>query len=832
MNDRFRRLRAAFEAARAEADPLRRERVLLETCGGDQDLMAEVRELLADQPGPGFLETPPAATPTLPTKLGEFELVRPIGSGGSGTVWLARQPSLDRNVAVKVVLDGGTSDATLERFHRESRAIASLSHPHIVPVLSDGTTGVMHWFAMQYVDGHGLDVELRRQRDRKPNEKRLLPDFSSGHWFAAVAQLCADAADALHTAHERGIVHRDVKPANLLLDHPGRVLVVDFGIARDERFGALTEPGSIAGTWHYMSPEQARVADLPVDHRTDVYSLGVVLYELLTLQRPYEGQTSFEVIESLKRRVPRTVRAWNQRTPRDLETICMAAMAQDPTARYPTAAALRDDLRRFLGHEAILQQPPTWRARFAQGMRARRRSLMVALGCVVAAGVGILLQSQWAAAAGRDTLRQTLAPLLAADDFELVTEAQLAAAWIATGGDDGVEAQGVRRRLLEYRDRLLASSAEALAPKPGAGAAAVATDERETWLRGMFLWSRAAAIFVDDVRVAAARPIDAFQAQVAVRLVDGAGASVPGSIALRSIDGLSSLPGPVVLSALQVGAPVRLPAGPVRFEVATAAGERREFDRFVAAARAYEFEFVVRPVAQQLDGMVRIAGGDLQLPPSAAPSGLAGRRTAVPGFWIDRCEVTVAEYRAFCQATGRSMPWGSERLEPRHDRMPIVHVSFDDAVAYAEWAGKRLPTVAEWLLAAHGPGPSPRRYPWGDVGMHGNVAAPWTGTQSRSDGFALWLLHAAVVDADPASCSPEGVFELFGNVEEWTGSAGVDRGPAGAFVRSDKRVVCGHAMHVQHVNPKAHVGQTLLADFGPTHFSHLRGFRCARSTER
>jgi serine/threonine protein kinase/tetratricopeptide (TPR) repeat protein len=390
MTERFQRLRAAYEAARAEPDPVRRERLLVEACGDDPALLAELRAMLAADPADDFLRGDDRGMAGVepgppPNRLGEFELVQPIGSGGSGTVWLARQPSLDRNVALKVMTAGpGTPAALIDRFHREPLAVASLSHPHIVPVFAEGRAGDTHWFAMQLVDGHGLDVELRLQRERRPNDPELLlPSFGSGQWYAAVARLCADAADALQKAHEQGIVHRDVKPPNLLLDRGGRVLVADFGIARDDRFGSLTETGTIAGTWHYMSPEQARIAKLPVDHRTDVYSLGVTLYELATLHHPAGDATDAQLLLDRRRFTSRPLRDWNPHIPIDFQTIVLKAIAEFPHERYATAQKLADDLNRFLEGRPILATPPTIATRTGKWI-SRHRGVMFAAAAVLA----------------------------------------------------------------------------------------------------------------------------------------------------------------------------------------------------------------------------------------------------------------------------------------------------------------------------------------------------------------------------------------------------------------------------------------------------------------
>ncbi len=842
MTERFERLRAAFLRARNETDPERRERILVESCRGDEDMLSELRAMLASEPPADFLDGSVGSDePPPPRRLGEFELMNPIGSGGSGTVWLARQPSLDRLVAIKVMTAGpGTPPSLVDRFHREPIAAARLSHPHIVPVLAEGRVGVTHWFAMQFVDGHGLDVELRLQRHHAPNDPPpLLPRFGTGAWFAAVSKLCADAADALHTAHKHGIVHRDVKPPNLLLARDGNVLVADFGIARDERFGSLTDPGAIAGTWHYMSPEQARVTNAPIDHRTDIYSLGVVLYELLTRRRPYEGRTSFEVVDQIRRAPAPPVRKLVREVPRDLETICMAAIAHHPDARYPTAEALRDDLRRFFGHEAILQQPPALRAKVWSAVRRQRWKLALA-GMVGAALLGgAALQETAQARSRRSRLYEQAIALQAAPDLDGERADRLADLWRdVRSPEPGAppEVEAMRTRLAAYRAELLARSRPTDPPLDVGNGAVSRADEgdREIVLAGLFAWTRAASIFGDDPEVAAARPSDPFAGAARVRVVDAKGNQLAASVETLRIDNLTGMPRSFLEPRPVTEAPIALTPGNYRLVLTgpAFADGPRAFERTIEPRRTLNVSCVVREIPDATAGMVLIPTGALSLPADDSPNGLNGRTVTVDAFWIDRCEVTVGEYRRFLAATNHKPPIRFALLEAKHDRLPVADVTWEDAVAYAEWAGKRLPTYAEWALAARGAGPTPRRYPWGNEGMHGNVNAPRVERLTGLAAFEHYLAHAAAVDAHPDSATPEGVFELFGNVAEWTGSPGVDEGPRGLIPRADHRVVAGHSFDVMRVSPDADLGLTRLTAIGPTQSAHTRGFRCARSATR
>jgi len=295
---------------------------------------------------------PPPADLGAGRTIGDFRIVREIDRGGMGIVYEAVQTSLDRRVALKILPSGlFASGNALERFHREAATVAQLHHTSIVPVYAVGEEGGVHWFAMQYIEGGslaGLLSELRERRERPE------PDH-----FRRVARWGRQIADALAHAHEQGTIHRDVKPSNLLLDEQDDCWITDFGLARTSARATITASGDIVGTARYMSPEQASGSRGGIDLRTDVYSLGATLYELLTLTPAVDGESREEVLVRITtdRVVP--LRQRDSRIPRDLETIVGKCLEKERERRYADAGEVAAELRRFLAGESIRARRPS-----------------------------------------------------------------------------------------------------------------------------------------------------------------------------------------------------------------------------------------------------------------------------------------------------------------------------------------------------------------------------------------------------------------------------------------------------------------------------------------
>lgn len=357
-------------------------------------------ELLADAPldkinchscGSNFslIGTDPEALVAAPRQVGRFELQERLGVGGFGSVWRAHDAALDRDVAVKIPRKGQLTSTEMELFFREARAAAQLRHPHIVPVHEVGRDGDTIFIVSDLILGESLANWLKEQA---PSTREM-------------TTLLAVVADALHYAHQQGVVHRDFKPSNVMIDQLGEPHLMDFGLAKREVGEVtMTIDGHIVGTPAYMSPEQATGGTHWVDRRTDVYSLGVVLFEVLTGELPFRGNAQMQIREKLTSDPPNP-RQLNQKAPLDLATICVKCLEREPNRRYGTAAEVGDELRRYLRGEPILARPISQTGRLIRwGRRNPAPATAAALAAVLAVAgplAALVINSQRYMIAGR-----------------------------------------------------------------------------------------------------------------------------------------------------------------------------------------------------------------------------------------------------------------------------------------------------------------------------------------------------------------------------------------------------------------------------------------------
>jgi serine/threonine protein kinase/Flp pilus assembly protein TadD len=308
---------------------------------------------------------------------GDYELLEEIGRGGQGVVYRARQKSLNRTVALKVIgLGPWATEAHLKRFRREAEAAANLDHPCIVPIYEVGEREGSCYFSMKFIDGGQLDEVARHTPISIRN----------------AAELIAKLARTVHYAHEHGILHRDIKPGNILLDAKGEPHLTDFGLARLlETKSTVTHTMDVLGTPSYMAPEQASGHNEQLTSATDVYGLGAVFYQLLTGHPPFAGGTTYDTVRLVLETEPRQPRLWNQKIDRELSTICLKCLEKDPKRRYSSALALADDLEHWLKHEPIRAKRSGF---FTHSRKWVRRNptitALIAALVVLAAGMGVM----------------------------------------------------------------------------------------------------------------------------------------------------------------------------------------------------------------------------------------------------------------------------------------------------------------------------------------------------------------------------------------------------------------------------------------------------------
>lgn len=653
-------------------------------------------------------------------RFGDYVLIRELGRGSMGVVWLARQVSLARRVAVKFLKSNAAFAAhQIERFRREAKSAARLSHPGIVQIHAVGEASGYRFFAMEYVPGRTLFEELeslrrRHARGEPPGPGDQLGSRDGRPYVKQAATIAALLADALDHAHRAGVIHRDVKPQNVLLTDAGAPMLVDFGLAKDLDEQSLSGPGDMAGTPCYMSPEQALAERERIDGRSDVFSLGVVLYEMLSLSRPFVGETSHEVFQRIVNLEPPSIESQNPAVPRELALVCRKAMEKRREDRYASAAEFAADLRRFVADEPVFARAPTLAAR-AQRWARRRRVLSTSLGVGIVVLAAGLLWAEMRAASARDT------------DRPRVT---------LVGLPDG--------------------------------------------------------------------------ARIGVRRVDPLG----GAIAPLEPIGVAPL------------GEFRLDPGIWRIVV--------EFgDAFSEQTRTLDPREYVEltpklvPTEATRAGMRFVPAGSFLFGQADNRLAYPERTRFAPAVWLDETEVSNRQYRAFVVATGHRAPdlWPTP-YDSSWDELPVVGVTVADAQAYAEWAGKRLPTELEWEHAARGEDGRP--YPWGSGENDFAARANFSGLErvsTRERRIEQYLAEVEPVNSRPLGAGPYGHLRLLDNVHEFLESAFLEKEGAELVARFHVQMFHGGSF----TETQGEYSLVNRGELHPGNTDYAVGFRCAKS---
>ena len=687
--------------------------------------------------------TPAEAGPSAPDEAGRFQVQGELGRGGMGVVYRARDLQGGRDVALKVLKEA-LSPQRLIRFQREGQLTARLSHPHIVRIHSMGLLQGKPYLAYELVEGATTLGQAFRVLDP-----------------LARVQLVRQACEALGHAHELGIVHRDIKPDNVLVDASGAAHVADFGLAAAQDVERMTVTGVMIGTPSFMPPEQLEARHADVGPHSDVWSLGVLLYQALTGEHPFPAETLYELIDQVTRHDPPRPRSLDPTIPAALEAVCLKALTRDPAGRYPHAGAMAEDLGLALSGERT-------RAASTSGWRPPHpRRLVAPLAVLLAVVLVLIVVLATSVDPRRVRLEWTHAP---------------PPSW---GGDQPLALSGRVQGALEGLALTIGGAVVAL-DEEGAFSLALNPDPEAEALEvvatraGEVVWRERYALQVDTRAPELTwpeqlEPFESEQGRISGQVADDgewvellfngepAGRVAPGTFSLQRA--LKTGPNPVQVVARDPWGNASPPATRVLWRVPAWWREQEPWPARPRLPLPPGLSF-----GEQPGQYVNIRDGSLLRwvpPPPADPH--RQQRILVDrsvlhlfedGLFVGQHEVTWAQYARFCQETGRSARRPAFKVGPDH---PVHHVTWADAAAYCEWAGLRLPSEVEWELAARGPhGPS---FPWGsgsdpaDAAQRANVLDE----PGHPDGWE----YTAPVGSFPRGASPSGCLDMAGNVFEW-----------------------------------------------------------------
>lgn len=822
--------------------PLDERDSYLETaCGGDERLLARARKLLAEELPSDFVEPPEPGTERAfggglaGTELGDFRLVEEVDRGGMGVVYRARQAGLERDVAVKILPSIRRADPVQgERFQREILAASRVRHPALLEVIATGEDDELAWYAMPYVEGHDLHAELAAQAIARRDECAL-PLFGSAEYVRKVTEQIAHLAEGLQRAHDAGVIHRDIKPRNILLDGSGAMFLTDFGLARLSDSETLTATQAIQGTPHYMSPEQARALRDPITHRTDIYSLSVVLYELLTQRRPFQGADVRDLLKRIGSGTHDHVRRVNTSLHRDLATICEKGMSHYPSDRYGSAGELAEDLRRYLRSEAVLARPlpvvrRVWR-------RVRRHPVKLAVGAAVVVG-GV---AAWGSAvsarrsAEREALRRPLTALVGAGSpgqgllADAYTVLQLPDLHEKLGRSNSelvgrateIVSDDIARRVAAIEDMTLLGAGPRTDDRYGPDVE-LETDPLRL-LDALLMATRGAGIYPGHERLGELAKVERMFPRLSLEVAAPLAKRGPARVSYQMVDHVTaSLSEPRELGVTPLTA-VPLPPGSYRFTAVTEDGGLSEVERDLPfQPDDLRITFWPRTDAEIATRMVLIEPEGSRFPSKADRTYHCHTPNEGPllrAFRIGKYEMSNGDLEQFLKATGAEPPakWvdfglaDGEKDDPgelpedfdieRWRRLPAVGVRYSLLRSCAEWMGCRVPTHHESEYVLRGPelldlpASCEPSMPVGSWPFNVEIRAARRPVDANERLIEAYRALAPV-DSQGAFDPLFGIHHGFGNASEYTSSRALERlGAPRATISAipDEHVVLGCA---------------------------------------
>lgn len=762
----------------------------------------------------------------VPERIGSYSIIDRIGRGGMGTVFRARQAGMRREVAIKVVRpDRRVIPDFLRRFDREAKLQGDLDHPGIVKIYDRGEADGQVYIAMELVAGRSLRDAIQRlsgepdesppPSDDEPESAPCLLPWSHPHSVPRAVRLVADLSSAVAYAHGKGVTHRDLKPENVMIGSGGEPRIIDFGLASEISL-ETSGPGTIGlGTLAYLPPDRISGTSIP-GWRSDVWALGVILYEVLLLRRPFQGEDEDGLRASIASgRYPRPS-ALRPALAGDLERVLDRALARDAADRYEHAAELEQDLRRFLAGVPVAAGSIGSAERAVRHLRRHKRRYFIGacLAGVIASAVMISGRRERRRVEA-DLLRQAEAPLPALiadtdsvdrDLIKAVLSRQVPASVLERSED---LSSSTRSRLIELRaewektirgvhSRALRRIEDGKGSAPGVPIEEFRPPSEPEIFRAVETAVLAASALADGDLP------DASLASFPTLTITGfyAGADVARTT-VAPLNLVTGMPGDPILT---VHGPLNaqpIPPGFYMIRVAVPGVGLAEYIRDLPRSAEEVIHPRVLPIGPMTSAMCRIPGGRYtvgQRFEAADPNRdlYAARALEFPEFYMDRYETTCAEYRDFLLAQPSDVrpslfpkTWGRslEDYDAAWDRTPVRGVSWMAAQLYAEFRGKRLPTWQEWQVAALGP--DHFLYPWGKEA--GDIAARSTVGLKRE-------APPPAVGSSPLDQGPFGLFDCFGSVREWTAIPLLVRAGDHVYPHMGWRVTQGYS-HSQSVSP-------------------------------